>query len=195
MMIDIASALFIFALVWWTVIFAVLPFGNAPAENPEAGHERGAPANPRIAKKMIWTTVLAVIVTGVIVWLIHYTEFSFFRSVNAAEPQSLTTQQLCQELVPYQPSDDVTYQPEVDVYGREVVPADVSNSNPVEITPDMVTLLITADQAAQLGLGGTLPYRPEAFVGQVTLDQDGNVYFNNRRIAEPQIQALCKDAM
>jgi predicted secreted protein len=60
----------IFAIVWWLVLFMVLPFGAAPPEKVEPGMATSAPAKPRLAVKMGITTVVAAVVTALIVWLI-----------------------------------------------------------------------------------------------------------------------------
>lgn len=79
---TIVTALFIYALVWWTVIYAVLPFGNKAPENPETGHASSAPANPRIKQKLLWTSLISVVVTGIILAGIHYSGFSFHESAK-----------------------------------------------------------------------------------------------------------------
>lgn len=60
----------IFAIVWWLVLFMVLPFGAAPPDQVEPGTAPSAPARPRMALKVAITTVLAALVTALIVWLI-----------------------------------------------------------------------------------------------------------------------------
>ena len=60
----------IFAIVWWLVLFMVLPFGAAPPDQVEPGTAPSAPARPRMALKVAITTVLAAVVTALIVWLI-----------------------------------------------------------------------------------------------------------------------------
>ena len=60
----------IFAIVWWLVLFMVLPFGAAPPDEVEPGMAPSAPAKPRMAVKVAITTVLAALVTALIVWLI-----------------------------------------------------------------------------------------------------------------------------
>lgn len=56
-----------YVIIWWLVLFAVLPFGVRPARDDDPGHAAGAPANPRMALKAAVTTVIA----GVI-WLLGY---------------------------------------------------------------------------------------------------------------------------
>jgi predicted secreted protein len=60
----------VFAIVWWLVLFMVLPFGAAPPAEVEPGMASSAPAKPRLAVKMAITTILAALVTALIAWLI-----------------------------------------------------------------------------------------------------------------------------
>ncbi len=102
--------------------------------------------------------------------------------------------QACQDLVPYQPSDDVEYKPGVDVNGNEVAPADLdSGVQPLKI-PETMHLAITVDQAQKLGLPANIPYKAEAMIGDVTVNKNGDVYFNGQRISQPQLQVLCKES-
>ena len=48
-----------YVVIWWVVIFAVLPFGIRPTEEGDIGHAAGAPANPRLWFKAGVTTVVA----------------------------------------------------------------------------------------------------------------------------------------
>ena len=63
---SILSAVFTFFLVWWTVLFAVLPWGNRQPEVNETGMAYGAPVNPNIKKKLIATTIVSFIILGII---------------------------------------------------------------------------------------------------------------------------------
>lgn len=80
---DFFTAFVVYVLVWWTVIFTVLPWGNKAVENPEIGHATGTPANPRIKQKLIWTTIISLIVTAIIIAALHYTKFSFREAVQS----------------------------------------------------------------------------------------------------------------
>lgn len=56
-----------FFTIWWIVLFAVLPFGvrnhaEAGVTDAPPGSELGAPVKPMIARKAIWTTVIAAVV-------------------------------------------------------------------------------------------------------------------------------------
>jgi predicted secreted protein len=63
---SLASALAIYFIIWWLVLFLVLPFGirnaHETAEVVEDGNEPGAPVNPRLVQKAVITTILATAV-------------------------------------------------------------------------------------------------------------------------------------
>ena len=67
----------IFFIVWWLCLFMVLPFGVSKVENPEPGHEPGAPAKPMLVRKAIVTTVLAIIATAAIVAMVNAGVFNY----------------------------------------------------------------------------------------------------------------------
>jgi predicted secreted protein len=79
---DIFTIFVTFVLTWWVVVFAVLPFGNAPAAKPTVGHDPSAPANPRIRQKLLWTTIISLVITVIIVCIIHFSGFSFREMVQ-----------------------------------------------------------------------------------------------------------------
>jgi predicted secreted protein len=52
-----------YIIIWWTLLFAVLPFGTKPvADADDKTGWRGAPERPRIVLKMVITTVLSALV-------------------------------------------------------------------------------------------------------------------------------------
>ncbi|MEQ8601929.1 MAG: DUF1467 family protein [Marivibrio sp.] len=55
------SGFVVFIILWWLVLFMVLPFGVQRDDNPDAGHDHGAPKFARIGKKMAITTALATL--------------------------------------------------------------------------------------------------------------------------------------
>ncbi len=61
-----ASAIAIYFIIWWLVLFLVLPFGirnsHEIGATVDEGHEPGAPTNPRIWQKALFTTILATVV-------------------------------------------------------------------------------------------------------------------------------------
>jgi predicted secreted protein len=71
---KLASAIAIYFVIWWTVLFAVLPFGVRNSEETgeavQAGNEAGAPVVHGLVKKALITTVIAAVVFGAIYWAI-----------------------------------------------------------------------------------------------------------------------------
>ncbi|MDD9915312.1 MAG: DUF1467 family protein [Rhodospirillaceae bacterium] len=49
---------------WWMVFFMVLPWGVRRQDDPEPGHEAGAPENPRLWLKVAVTTGIAIVITA-----------------------------------------------------------------------------------------------------------------------------------
>jgi predicted secreted protein len=64
---PVATALAIFFLIWWVVLFAVLPWGirsQHEGQDMIAGTDPGAPTKARIGSKLLWTTLLAIAFYG-----------------------------------------------------------------------------------------------------------------------------------
>jgi predicted secreted protein len=64
---SLTTSIAIFFIIWWVVLFAVLPWGiRSQAESGEVvpGSDPGAPAMPKLKSKLIWTTLVAAIVFG-----------------------------------------------------------------------------------------------------------------------------------
>jgi predicted secreted protein len=59
------TATVLYILIWWTVLFAVLPLGTKPLPTPDAATGwRGAPEHPRLGRKLLLTSVIAAVVWG-----------------------------------------------------------------------------------------------------------------------------------
>ena len=56
-----------YVIIWWVVVFAVLPLGVRPLEKGDIGYAAGAPANPRLWLKAGITTLVAAVI-----WLGFY---------------------------------------------------------------------------------------------------------------------------
>ena len=59
---TVGGAIALYFVVWWTLLFAVLPLRNQPETRPShvvPGQDPGAPAVPRLREKAIWTTLVA----------------------------------------------------------------------------------------------------------------------------------------
>lgn len=59
------SAIVVFIVIWWLVLFMVLPWGVRRTENPEEGHDPGAPARPMLVRKALATTAITLVLFGI----------------------------------------------------------------------------------------------------------------------------------
>jgi predicted secreted protein len=78
------SGLIVFVIIWWLVLFMVLPFGVRTAEESnqelEPGQAPSAPMKPRMGIKFAFTTAAAVVLWGVYYYvavndLLNFREF------------------------------------------------------------------------------------------------------------------------
>jgi predicted secreted protein len=70
---SIFTALAIYFVIWWIVLFAVLPWGvRSQHESGEMtpGTDPGAPVLPDIKRKLVWTTIVATVVFAA--WFVVY---------------------------------------------------------------------------------------------------------------------------
>ncbi len=64
---SITFGLAIYFILWWLVLFAVLPLGvqsQADSGSVVPGTEAGAPLSPQIGRKMLITTVVSAAIFG-----------------------------------------------------------------------------------------------------------------------------------
>lgn len=81
------TAIVLYALIWWVVLFAVLPIGTRPSTDIDPHHGwAGAPQNPHLLRKAIITTVVAAVIWGAAIWLITSDYLSFRHGILAATP-------------------------------------------------------------------------------------------------------------
>jgi len=81
------TAVVLYVLIWWVSLFIVLPFGTQPvAEADTLTGWRGAPARPRMLRKVIATTLLAAVIWGICYALIS-SDWISFRTGWLAIPQ------------------------------------------------------------------------------------------------------------
>jgi predicted secreted protein len=68
----------LYVLIWWTVLFAVLPFGTRPVSHADSETGwRGVPEQPHLLRKVIATTVVSTILWGGAMFLINSDWLSF----------------------------------------------------------------------------------------------------------------------
>ena len=100
----------------------------------------------------------------------------------------------CARLVAHRPAPDVAYQPGVDVYGREVVPADLGGAPRIEL-PETILIDIEIDLLQRSGIPATPAlYDADAEVGEVAY-RDGRFTFNGQPLqdqAQAELAARCR---
>ena len=65
---SLATAIAIYFIIWWVVLFAVLPWGVRSQEeggDVVSGSDPGAPVVPRLWWKLLWTTVAVGIIYAI----------------------------------------------------------------------------------------------------------------------------------
>jgi predicted secreted protein len=69
---PLGTSIAIYFIIWWLVLFAVLPIGVRSQQESGpvvAGTDPGAPAKPMLLRKLIATTVVAALVFAGFRWL------------------------------------------------------------------------------------------------------------------------------
>jgi predicted secreted protein len=64
---SISTAFAIYFVLWWVVLFAILPFGvRSQSEQGEGvpGTDPGAPVRAQMLRKIAWTTLISAVIYG-----------------------------------------------------------------------------------------------------------------------------------
>ncbi len=56
------SGIVVYTITWWVVLFAVLPWRVTTTDKMKQGNMAGAPDNPHLLYKGVWTTIIATVV-------------------------------------------------------------------------------------------------------------------------------------
>jgi predicted secreted protein len=81
-----STVIAIYFIIWWVVLFAVLPWGvHSQQESGEVapGTDPGAPAVHRIGMKLIYTTAVASVVFGILygVYVLDLIPYEFLKQI------------------------------------------------------------------------------------------------------------------
>ncbi|MBS3649291.1 DUF1467 family protein [Pseudaminobacter sp. 19-2017] len=74
------SALAVFFIIWWVVLFAVLPFGLKTQDDDGErvmGTVSSAPQGPHMLRAVIWTTIVSLMIFGLLVLVTRYYGLGF----------------------------------------------------------------------------------------------------------------------
>ncbi|QGZ33360.1 DUF1467 family protein [Stappia indica] len=72
---SLVSSLAIYFVIWWIILFAILPIGVVTQEEGGEvipGTESSAPQRPHLLKKALITTVVAAVIFAGVYWLKVY---------------------------------------------------------------------------------------------------------------------------
>ena len=80
---SITGSLIIFVLIWWIIFFALLPI-DVDRKHREIveGVDKGSPENPRIIKKIFYTTIITSIIFIGIFMLVKYDYLNLRRFIS-----------------------------------------------------------------------------------------------------------------
>ncbi len=85
---SVFTGVIVYVLIWWTVLFAILPIGTRPdpVGDSSSGGWRGTPQRPLLLRKILATTVVSAVL-----WLGVYalveSDWLSFRSGWLALPE------------------------------------------------------------------------------------------------------------
>lgn len=119
---TIPEILVAYAICWWLVLFMVLPRGAEPAAEPARGHARSAPAEPRLKRKFILTSLWAVPATA-LVYLV------FVTNAHAADEIYHVGGGGCEPIEAHVADADVAARDGYGVGGKKVAPATTESAN------------------------------------------------------------------
>ncbi len=74
---GVVSGIVVYVIIWWTVIFTVLPWG--------VKRDESAPAQPNIKLKFIATSVISGFIWIVVALMIHYRVIDFRQLAASGE--------------------------------------------------------------------------------------------------------------
>jgi predicted secreted protein len=71
------SGFTVYVVLWWAVLYMVMPWGSKPPENPAPGHATSAPEKPRFRLKFIVITIISGVLWLLLDWVIRMDIYSF----------------------------------------------------------------------------------------------------------------------
>ena len=63
---SFGSVIFIYVMIWWVMIFTVLPMGVRRHGEAGTGHDPGAPEKADLKKKIILNSIISAVIVAVI---------------------------------------------------------------------------------------------------------------------------------
>ena len=80
---SITGSLIVFVLIWWIIFFSLLPIDvDRKQKEMVEGVDKGSPENTKIIKKIIYTTVITLIIFIGIFMLVKYDYLNLRRFIS-----------------------------------------------------------------------------------------------------------------
>ncbi len=77
---SITGSIVMYVIIWWIVFFSALPVGikhnDKPFNNDLEGIDPGAPKNPNIFKKFLYTTLITSVIFAGIYYIVENGHFN-----------------------------------------------------------------------------------------------------------------------
>lgn len=65
------SSIVLYVMIWWIVLFTVLPFGIQKEDQFVEGCDKGAPKNTYLGIKLLATSIIALILWSLATYILH----------------------------------------------------------------------------------------------------------------------------
>ena len=80
---SITGSLIIFVLIWWIIFFSLLPIDvDRKHKEMVEGVDKGSPENPKIIRKIIYTTIITSFIFIGIFMLVKYDYLNLRRFIS-----------------------------------------------------------------------------------------------------------------
>ncbi len=102
----------------------------------------------------------------------------------------------CQALISHRPTDDVAYQPGVDVHGNDVAPADLNSAGTVNFGPDhefWLPIEVPLEDVVTIAATDSMNAIRNSNIGAGTVTvKNGQAYFNGEPLGDAGSHAIAK---
>lgn len=76
---DWVSAIFVYFIIWWVVLFTTLPLGVKKQQNPVPGSDPGAPEHPQLVRKILLTSIISAVILAAFWYFVSQNGMEYFR--------------------------------------------------------------------------------------------------------------------
>ena len=171
---TIAQCIVAYSVCWWLVLFMVLPQGLTMEKKPGTGHVPSAPSNPRLKRKFIITSFIAILPTLLIYFVATQAkaEDTIYHVGGSGD---------CAPLENYTMPDGVSTKDGYGVGDKQVLPADLNSST---ILGDKDSVDIPLEIPSQKYLDPSKHNvdltESKIQIGKIRVSKDGSVLLNDQ---------------